>query len=80
MTASLIAPAAQVCAFALGCAIIHAARAHVALVTHLLTGAAMIASALVLIASTAVHAPDDLASFDEITVYAALSINPAAGR
>ena len=72
MTA-LTAPAVQVCVFALGCALIHATRAHAAAVTRLLTGAAAVAAAGVLIAASVYVAPEDVGRFDEITVFAALS-------
>jgi hypothetical protein len=77
MSADLIAPATQACAFALGCALIHAARAHAAAITHLLTGAAVIAAALVLIEAGITFAPDPRERFDEISVHAALSVQPA---
>jgi hypothetical protein len=80
MTASLIAPAAQICMFALGCALIHAARAHAAVVTQVLTGAAMVTAALALIASTMIYAPDDQAQLDEITVYAAIAHHPVSNH
>ncbi|MGH1587846.1 hypothetical protein ACRBEV_05190 [Methylobacterium phyllosphaerae] len=78
MSASLIAPAAQVCAFALGCAVIHAARAHAAAVTQLLTMVVVIAAALLLIEATVTFAPNPEERFDELSVYAALSLQPAA--
>jgi hypothetical protein len=69
MTASLIAPAAQVCAFALGCAMIHAARAHAAAVSRVLTALAIVAAALVLLGASLACAPDDEMSLDDITTY-----------
>lgn len=73
MTTSMIAPAAQVCAFALGCAAIHNLRAHAALIAHLLTGAMIITAAFVLLEATVIYTPDDKTHFDEITIYAAYS-------
>jgi len=69
MTASLIAPAAQVCAFALGCAVIHAARRHAAAVSRVLVATAIVAAALVLLGASLAHAPDDGLSLDDITTY-----------
>ena len=69
MTASLIAPAAQVCAFALGCAILHAARAHAAVVSRVLAAMAIVAAALVLLGASLACAPDDAMSLDDITIY-----------
>ena len=69
MTASLIAPAAQVCAFALGCAVIHAARAHTAAVSRVLAAMAIVAAALVLLGASLACAPDDAMSLDDITTY-----------
>ena len=69
MTASLIAPAAQVCAFALGCAMIHAARAHAAVVSRVLAALAIVAAALVLLGASLACAPDDAMSLDDITTY-----------
>jgi hypothetical protein len=77
MSADLIPPAAHVCGFALGCALIHAARAHAAAITHLLLGVAVIAAALVLIEAAIIFAPDPQERFDEISVHAALSVQPA---
>lgn len=67
MTASVLAPAVQVCTFALGCALIHAFRAHAATVTRLLVGAAVGLGVLVLLAASLAATPDDL---DAITVEA----------
>ena len=78
MSMGLAAPAAQICAFALGCALIHAARAHAAALTRLLTGVLAIAAAGVLIAANAFTLKKQQARFDEITVYAALSLQPVA--
>jgi hypothetical protein len=69
MTASLIAPAAQVCAFALGCAMIHAARAHAVAVSRVLAAMAIVAAALVLLGASLACAPDDAMSLDDITTY-----------
>lgn len=78
MSADLIAPAGQVCAFALGCALIHAGRAHADVITQLLTGVAVVATALVLIEAAVVFAPDPQERFDELSVHAALSSQSAA--
>ena len=72
MTTSLIAPAAQVCAFALGCAVIHVTRAHAAAITRLLTGAAVIAAALLLIEAAVTFMPDLGEHLDELSVHSAL--------
>ncbi|SFM35040.1 hypothetical protein [Methylobacterium pseudosasicola] len=69
MTTSLIAPAAQVCAFALGCAVIHAARAHAAAVSRVLAVTAIVAAALVLLGASLACAPDDAMSLDGITTF-----------
>lgn len=69
MTTSLIAPAAQVCAFALGCAMIHAARAHAAAVSRVLAAMAIVAAALVLLGASLACAPDDAMSLDEFTTF-----------
>lgn len=69
MTTSLIAPAAQVCAFALGCAMIHAARAHALAVSRMLAATALVIAILVLLGASLAGAPDDEMSLDEITTY-----------
>lgn len=76
MTSGLFAPAIQVCAFALGCALIHAARAHAAIVTQWLICIAAAIGALAVTAATVAWTPDDRQSFDEITVYAAYAGHP----
>ncbi len=58
MAPSLAAPLAQVCAFALGCALIHAARRHAAIVTALLAAVAVAAALLLLLAASVASAPD----------------------
>ncbi|MCJ2053453.1 hypothetical protein [Methylobacterium sp. J-070] len=69
MTTSLIAPITQVCAFALGCAVIHAARAHAAAVSRLLAATAIVAAVLVLLGASLARAPDDEMSLINITTY-----------
>ncbi|MGH1592334.1 hypothetical protein ACRBEV_32950 (plasmid) [Methylobacterium phyllosphaerae] len=69
MSASLIAPAAQVCAFALGCAVIHAARAHALALSRVLAATALVTALLVLLSASLAHAPDDAMSLDGITTY-----------
>jgi hypothetical protein len=69
MTASLLAPAAQVCAFALGCALIHAARAHAVAVSRVLTVIAVVMAALALLGASLASSADDDMSLDEITIY-----------
>ena len=69
MTTSLIAPAAQVCAFALGCAMIHAARAHALALSRMLAATALVIAILVLLGASLAGAPDDEMSLDEITTY-----------
>lgn len=68
MTTSLIAPAAQVCAFALGCAVIHTARAYAAAVSRVLAAVAIAMAVLVLLGASLACAPDD-ESLDDITVF-----------
>jgi hypothetical protein len=69
MTTSLIAPAAQACAFALGCAVIHAARAHALVLSRLLAAMAVLTAILVLLSASLARAPDDAMSLDDITTY-----------
>lgn len=68
MTAALAAPVTQVCAFVLGCALIHAARAD--RITRLLAVTAVGAAVLVLLVASLDDAPEG-GTFDEVTVYAA---------
>ncbi|MEE7451156.1 hypothetical protein MRF4_27105 [Methylobacterium radiotolerans] len=70
MSAAIVAPVTQLCAFLLGCALIHAARAHADLITRLLTVAAVGAAVLVLLVASLDVAPDG-GTFDEVTVYSA---------
>ncbi|MGH1587838.1 hypothetical protein ACRBEV_05150 [Methylobacterium phyllosphaerae] len=80
MMISLNALTVQVCAFALGCAVIHAARAYAAAVTYLLVAvAAIAATALSLVVSLTV-APDHDPPFDEMMVLADLALHPVAVR
>lgn len=72
MTTSLVAPAAQICLFALGCALIHAARAHAALLTRMLGGAAITLSVLVLFAIVLAVAPEHGVNFEDIALYNAM--------
>lgn len=69
MTTSLIAPAAQVCAFALGCALIHATRAHALALSRVLAATALVTALLVLLSASLACAPDDEMSLDNITIY-----------
>ncbi|MGH1590032.1 hypothetical protein ACRBEV_18985 [Methylobacterium phyllosphaerae] len=71
MTTALAMPATQVCAFVLGCAVIHAARAHAEQITRLLAVAAVGAAVLVLLVASLDYAPEAGETFDEVTVYAA---------
>ncbi|SFM88579.1 hypothetical protein [Methylobacterium pseudosasicola] len=66
MTASFIAPAIQVCAFALGCAVIHAARAHAVALTRLLAAMAIVTAALLLFGASLACAPDDNMNLHDI--------------
>jgi hypothetical protein len=66
---SLVAPAAQVCAFALGCALIHAARAHAVALSHLLTAMVIVTAALVLLGASLACSRDDDMSLDGISIY-----------
>lgn len=59
MGPSLAASLAQVCAFALGFALIHAARRHAAVVTAVLAAVAVAAALLLLLAVAVAPAPDD---------------------
>ncbi|MDN3571901.1 hypothetical protein [Methylobacterium longum] len=69
MSAGLIAPAAQVCAFALGCAMIHAARAHTLVLSRVLAATALVIAILVLLGASLACAPDDEMRLDDITTY-----------
>jgi hypothetical protein len=69
MTGSMIGVPVQVCAFVLGCTVIHAARAHASALTRLLTTVAILTAVLVLLSASLVCAPDDETSLDEITIY-----------
>lgn len=69
MTMSLITPAAQVCAFALGCAMIHLARTHAVALSPVLAATAVVIAILVLLSASPVRAPDDAMSLDDITTY-----------
>ena len=71
MTAVLGAPAAQALAFVLGCAAIHAARAHAELLTRLLAAVAIAAAVLVLLVASVDYGPGPEEPFDEVSVYAA---------
>ncbi|MBA9066115.1 hypothetical protein GGQ91_005539 [Methylobacterium fujisawaense] len=70
MTAAFATPAAQLCIFLLGCAVIHAARAHADLITRPLAVAAVAAAVLVLLVASLDHAPED-ETFDAVAVYGA---------
>lgn len=69
MVTSLIAPTAQVCAFALGCAVIHAGRAHALALSRVLSAVAIETAILVLMSASLARAPDDAMSLDGITTY-----------
>lgn len=75
MTAAFATPAAQLCIFLLGCAVIHAARAHADLITRPLAVAAVAAAVLVLLVASLVasrdQAPEDGKTFDAVAVYGA---------
>ncbi|MCJ2022476.1 MULTISPECIES: hypothetical protein [unclassified Methylobacterium] len=68
---ALANPAAQACVFMLGCAVIHAARAHAERLTRLLVAALIGASVLLLLAASLTYAPGADETFDEVSVYAA---------
>jgi hypothetical protein len=72
MVTSLIAPTAQVCVFALGCAVIHAARAHAMALSHVLAATGVVTAILVLLAASLARAPDDTMRLDGITTYNAV--------
>ncbi|WP_267427860.1 hypothetical protein [Methylobacterium sp. GC_Met_2] len=67
MTTSLIARAAQVCAFALGCGVIHAARTHAAAVSRMLAAMAIVTAARALLGASPAGATDDHMRLDDIT-------------
>jgi hypothetical protein len=69
MSAGVFASAVALCAFALGCAVLHAARAQAAAVTPLLAASALAAGLMVLLGASLASAPDDPMSLDDITVY-----------
>ena len=52
MTAALATPAGLLCVFALGCAVIHAARGHAEILTRMLAAAAILAAVLVLLVAS----------------------------
>jgi hypothetical protein len=70
VTEAIVAPAVQICAFALGCAAIHAARDHADVLTRLLTIGVVASTVLLLLVAALDFAPDTGATFDEISVYA----------
>jgi hypothetical protein len=77
---SISAPTVQVCAFAAGCAAIHAARAHAAAVTYLLVAAAaVVATALSFVVALNI-APDHEPPFDEMMLFAELASKRVAVR
>jgi hypothetical protein len=72
VTTALANPAAQACcAFMLGCAVIHAARAHAERLTRLLVAALIGTTVLLLLAASLTYAPGPDETFDEVSVYAA---------
>jgi hypothetical protein len=71
MSASVLAPAVPLSAFTLGCAVLHAARAHAASLTPFLAGMAVAAAVLVLLGASMAPVPDDPTRLDDITVYSA---------
>lgn len=71
MTTALATPAVQACAFVLGCAVIHAARAHAEILTRLLVAAAVTMAVLLLLVASLDSAPGPDETFDAISVYAA---------
>lgn len=71
MIAVLVTPAAQVCTFALGCAVIHAARGHAEILTRVLAAAAILAAVLVLLVASLDCAPEADEVPDRIPVAAA---------
>lgn len=71
MTVGLASPAAQACAFVLGCAVIHAARAHAEHLARLLVTVVIGVSVLLLLVASLTYAPGADETFDEASVYAA---------
>ena len=57
VTEALATPAGQACAFLLGCAVIHAARAQADRLTAVLAAAAILAAVLVLLVASLDYAP-----------------------
>ena len=55
----------------IGCAVIHAARAHAERLTRLLVAALIGTTVLLLLAASLTYAPGPDESFDEVSVYAA---------
>ena len=66
---ALSAPAIQICAFALGCALIHAGRRHAEALTALLAAVAVLVALLVVLGASALTAPDAEAAMDEVMLY-----------
>ena len=61
---SLPAPAIQICAFALGCALIHAGR-----LTAVLAALAVVAALLVVLGASVATAPDADRAMEEFALY-----------
>lgn len=66
---SLPAPAIQICAFALGCALIHAGRRHADLLTAVLAAVAVVAALLVVLGASVTTAPDADGAMEELALY-----------
>lgn len=64
-------PVLPICAFTLGCVLIHAGRAHADVLTRVLTGATLLLAILVLFAAALACAPDDDAAIAHFMVYRA---------
>jgi len=70
VTTALVAPAVQACVFALGCAVIHAARGHAEILTRMLVAAVIVAAVLVLLVASLACAPEADEVLDPIPVSA----------
>lgn len=64
--------ATQVCVFALGCALIHVTRARSALVTRVLTVAAIMMAGLLLLTAWLTCEPGDGVALDGVTLFTAI--------
>lgn len=66
---SFTPPTPHICTFVLGCALIHATRAHAATVTRVLAGAAILLAVLVLFGASLACAPDNDLVMDDVRIF-----------